>query len=307
MRIAVTGASGFVGRHVVNALSESHELVALSRSPVDLPIGAENRVVPSIDSQTDWSGLLDDVDVVLHLAARVHVMTETSEDPLEEFREVNARGTERLAHACVQQGVKRLVFVSSIKVNGERSEGRPLTSEDLPTPVDPYGISKFEGEQALKALSDTRNLEVVIVRPPVVYGPGVKGNIERLARLTKVGLPLPFGSIQNRRTMLSISNMVEWLTAAMESEHVPPRPLLIGDPSPISTRDLVKWLAEGQGRRVRQLPVPIEIMRFFGRLAGKQDMIDRLIGDLELRPDFEQFPGVLGKLETPHEGVVRVG
>lgn len=303
MRIAVTGASGFVGGHLLDFLSSKHEVVAISRASLEVPEGVQNCVSGPIDSSTDWRGILTDVDAVVHLAARVHVMNEDSENPLESFREVNLRGTERLAKACVDQGVKRLVFMSSIKVNGESTLHKPFTSGDDPAPVDPYGISKYEAEQSLLTIARDTNLEVAILRPPVIYGRGVKGNIERLAKLVKTGAPIPTGAIANRRTMVSISNLMRWIEAVLVAEVAPQASLLVGDPTPVSTRELVRWLSEGQGRRSRQLFVPVSLLKVLGTLSGKRSVVNRLVEDLEVEPDFSRFPHLKSKMETPRQGL----
>jgi UDP-glucose 4-epimerase len=207
--VLLTGANGFVGRRLCSELARvGHHVRAAVREPGrarDLP--GEVVAVGSLESDVDWSGALTDVDVVVHLAARVHVMRESAAEPLAEFRAVNVRATESLARAAAARGVKRLVYVSSIKVNGEGTALRPYGPDDTPAPSDPYGVSKWEAERALHAIARATGLEVTVVRPPLVYGPGVGGNFLRLLKLVRRGIPLPFGAIENRRSMIYSGNL----------------------------------------------------------------------------------------------------
>lgn len=305
MKIMVTGATGFVGKHLVRALDEKHEVLPVIRER-SVSSGAD-LVIPHIDSSTDWSGKLNDVDVVVHLAARVHVMQETEADPLSAFRTVNVEGTRTLAEQAAEQGVKRFIFMSTIKVHGEETNGRPYSADDHPSPADPYGKSKWEAEQILREISETTGMELVILRPPVVYGPGVKGNILRIAKLISTRIPLPFGSVKNRRSMVSIDNLLKWIERAINEEVVPAGPLLISDPDPVSTTLLVSKISEGMEVKARLLPVPPTALQFLLRLLGKGALGSRLLGDLELQPTFNVFPGLKDSLAPSAEEIKKMG
>lgn len=296
MRVLVTGATGFVGRQLVGHLSASHHVIALARRQVSIPGASETRTVSAIDSRTDWDGLLEDVDVVVHLAARVHVMNEKSPDPLEAFREVNSRGTQRLAESAAKQGVKRFVFMSSIKVNGEQTNGTPFTATSTADPRDPYGVSKWEAEQILGRIAAETGMRVVVLRPTVIYGVGVKGNVERIVRLLRTRIPLPLGAVRNRRTMLSMDNLSRWVSRAISEPDPPEYPVLIGDPEPISTRTLASALGRGLGVSTPLLPVPVRLMEFVAGVLGRSGLAQRLFGDLEVAPSFEAFPGIRDEL-----------
>lgn len=299
MRILITGATGFVGRHLVEQLSDEHEVVALVRQTTAHLASAKIRVVENIGPGTDWTGVLEDVDAVVHLAARVHVMEESAADPLAAFRETNTEGTRVLAEEAANQGVKRFVFMSSIKVNGEGTNGNPYTANDVPAPVDPYGISKWEAERALTEISGRTEMGCVILRPTVIYGAGVKGNIARIAKAVRMGIPLPLGLVRNRRSMLSIGNLVAWVREALNSQAVPTNPVLISDPRPVSTRDLVINIADGMGAKPRILPVPVGLMTVGATLIGKRSFAVRLFSDLEVEPTYAAFPRMRYLLVSP--------
>lgn len=307
MRILITGASGFVGTHLVGALSRSHQIIAVVRTPAPVPDADELKIVPTINADTDWSDALRGVDMAIHLAARVHVMNETATDPRGAYDEINVQGTRALAQACVDHGVKRLIFMSSIKVNGDATYGTPFASEDPASPSDPYGQSKWDAEQALRELAANSALEVITLRPTVIYGMGVKGNIKRIVSLVETGIPVPLGSVRNRRTMLSIANLITWVEAALAVDKPPQGPVLIGDPEPISTRDLVACVAAGLGRPARLLPVPVRLLSVAGRLAGRSSTVQRLIADLEVQPTFDAFPGIQQKLVPAQRAMISFG
>ncbi len=305
MKVLVTGANGFVGRHLVPQLSMSHDVAVAERKPTASSL--KSFTVGDIGADTDWGLALTDIDVVVHLAARVHVMNETASDPLEAFKAVNTAGTQRLAEASVRQGVKKLVFLSSIKVNGERTTTHPFESSDDPDPRDPYAISKLEAEEALLRATENSSTEAVILRSPVIYGTGVGGNIARIAQAIKKGVPLPLGNVDNRRTMLSVDNLTKWITAAAE-EPTPRNPVLMGDPSPISTRDLVRHLADGMNRSPRLFSVPLGGLRLGARLLGREAFIDRLVDNLEITPEWGAFQSTArSAFATPDVELRRLG
>lgn len=307
MNILITGANGFMGRHLVRVLSRGHYVIAGTRTECTIEGASENRVLPTLDSEGDWDDSLRGVDVIVHLAARVHVMKETAEDPLESFRNVNAIGTRRLAEAASVQGVKRFIFMSSIKVNGEGGMGRPYSDEDAADPLDPYGISKWEAEEHLSSIAQESSMEVVVLRSPVVYGAGVKGNIERMARLVHTQLPLPFGKVNNQRMMLSLSNLSLWVEAAITAKDLPKRPVLMGDPRAVSTKELVIHLGKGMGRKPLLLPIPISLMEAGAAMIGMRQVAQRLFSSLEVSPSFNSFPGLYEKLKNPGVSLENLG
>lgn len=284
--VAVTGATGFVGGALVDFLAAAGvPVVALSRTPPAGPgnnLGVEWRKMPPLGPTSDYRGLFDGVGCVIHCAARVHVMSDPAADPLTEFRRVNRDGTLALAEAAASAGVERFVFVSSIKVNGERTvPGAPFGPEDLPRPVDPYGISKWEAETGLQAIAGRTGMELAVIRPVLVYGPGVRANFAAIARLAASGMPLPLGAADNRRSLVFVGNLVD-LLARMAVRPLPARRLLlVSDGEAISTGELVRALAQAQGRRARLIPVPASIMRGIARIAGRAAIAERLFGSLE--------------------------
>ncbi|PKO30050.1 MAG: UDP-glucose 4-epimerase [Betaproteobacteria bacterium HGW-Betaproteobacteria-9] len=280
--IAVTGASGFVGRALCQALADQGvPYRALVRSPdARLP---QARVIGNIDSDTDWAAALQGVSSIVHCAARVHVMQDTEADPLAAFRRVNVGGTRRLAHSAAQAGVRRLVFLSSLKVLGEQTApGLRFNSLTPPAPEDAYGRSKWEAEQALWAVSKRTGLEVVVVRPPLVHGPGVKANFLRLMQAVARGLPLPFGQVHNQRSLLALGNLTDLLQLCTRHPDAPGQTFLASDDQDISTPDLVRELAAAMERPPRLLPVPVSWLRWAGRLTGRLHQIERLIGSLQV-------------------------
>ena len=278
----LTGATGFLGRSVVPRLRrDGHTLRALVREAARTPAGAEG-VTGDLERTADWAGVLKGCDTVVHLAARVHVMHEGSADPLRRFREVNRDATVRLAEAAASAGVRRIVFVSSIKVNGEATQGRPFCADDAPAPVDPYGISKREAEEGLREVSRRTGLEVVVIRPPLVHGPGVGGNLRRLLGLIERGIPLPFGAISNRRSMVGVENLADLIAVASVSPKAAGGTFLAGDDESVSTPEMVRLLGTGLGRAPRLFPVPVALLRLSGALTGLGGEIARLTGSLEV-------------------------
>jgi nucleoside-diphosphate-sugar epimerase len=280
--IAVTGASGFVGRALCQALADQGvPFRALVRSPdARLP---QAWMIGNIGSDTDWTAALQGVSCIVHCAARVHVMQDTEADPLAAFRQVNVEGTRHLAHSAVQAGVRRLVFLSSLKVLGEQTApGLRFNSLTPPAPEDAYGRSKWEAEQVLWTVSKLNGLEVVVVRPPLVHGPGVKANFLRLMQAVARGLPLPFGQVHNQRSLLALGNLTDLLQLCSRHPDAPGQTFLASDDQDVSTPDLVRELAAAMGRQPRLLPVPVSWLRWAGRLTGRVHQIERLIGSLQV-------------------------
>lgn len=285
-RILVTGASGFVGRALCSyLLTQGHPVRAAvrsasSKSSVD---GLEVVTVGDACAQTNWSAVLAGMDCVFHCAARAHVMHETEADALAAYRAVNVAGTQRLAEQAAALRVRRLVFLSSIKVNGEQSVlGAPFLFSDVPSPEDPYGVSKWEAEQALWAVSAQTGLEVVVVRPPLVYGPGVKGNLLRLLRWVARGVPLPLGAVHNQRSLVGLSNLVDLLLRCAQHPAAAGQTFLASDGQGLSTSQLIRLMAEGMNRPARLFPVPVALLQAGGSLLGKRGEIDRLVGSLQV-------------------------
>ncbi len=282
--VLVTGANGFVGLSLCDELMRrGMQVSAATRARDRLPAGVGPVSVGAIDGATDWSKALIGAAVVIHLAARVHVMRDTASDPLEEFRKVNLHGTENLARQAVQAGVKRLVYVSSIKVNGETTMGDGKFSErDVPEPRDPYGVSKWEAEQVLNRIAQETGLEVVILRPPLVYGEGVKGNFAQMMKALARGIPLPLASVDNRRSLIHVENLVDALILCATHPAAANQTYLVSDGEDISTPDLLRQLGAAMGHYARLFPCPPAILKLAGRLTGKSDQVERLLDSLRI-------------------------
>jgi nucleoside-diphosphate-sugar epimerase len=295
--VLVTGATGFVGRAVCEKLLEmSVKVRGTVRNPGainNVPTGTQAFSIGPIGSDTDWSEALVGIDTVIHLAARVHVMDDLSDDPLAAFRLVNVEGTLHLARMAVAQGVKRFIFISSIKVNGEMTIlGEPYRADDSPAPVDSYGVSKMEAEQGLQQLAKETGMEVVIIRPPLVYGPGVKANFATMLKWLNKGIPLPFGAVYNQRSLIALVNLIDFIVTCIVHPKAANQTFLVSDGEDVSTTDLLKKTATAMGRNPRFLPVPVGIMRFVAKLLGKDAVADRLFGSLQL--DISKARNLLG-------------
>ena len=290
----ITGASGFVGRSLcAELLRQGYAIRTAVRSEDARIDNVEQAIVGSIGGGTDWSAALRGVDVVIHLAARVHVMRETAGDTLAEFLEVNLHGTENLARQAARAGVKRLVYISSIKVNGEgcphplllshgeRGE-RVYRESDAPNPQGPYAVSKWQAEQALHRVAKETGLEVVIVRPPLVYGPGVKGNFIKLLVAVDKGIPLPLASVRNKRSLIYLGNLVDALIACATHPTAAGQTYLVSDGEDISTPGLLRLLGAAMGHPARLLPCPPALLKLAGRLTGKTEQVERLLGSLRV-------------------------
>jgi len=278
--IAVTGATGFVGRRVVSDLAgRGHAVIGLVRGAP----GPDDRVVGEIDAGTEWTRALEGVEVVVHCAARAHVMQEGSSDPLSLYRRVNVEGTRRLAAQAAHCGVKRLVYLSSVKAAGERSvPGRPLRVSDPPAPEDAYGVSKLEAESALREVGTATGLETVIVRPPLVYGPGVKGNFLRLLDAIARGWPLPLGALENRRSAVSLANLADFVGVCVGSPAAAGKTFFVSDDEDLSTGSLARRIGAALGRPARLLPVPAAVLSMLAEMAGKTAEVERLVGTLQV-------------------------
>jgi UDP-glucose 4-epimerase len=277
--ILVTGSNGFVGRELCQILAQRG---IPFRAAVRAATKQGQVAVGNLDGSTDWREALTDCSAVIHLAARVHVMSDTVEDPLRAYREVNLDGTLRLARQAAEAGVKRFVFVSSIKVNGEATDSKPFSAADRPAPCDPYGQSKMEAETALLALGRETGLEVVIVRPPLVYGPGVKANFLNLVKLVRLGLPMPFGLANGYRSMVAVENLVDLLITCTTHPNAPGAVFMVSDGQDMHVGDLVRMIGKAMGKNVFLLPIPPVVLRAAAGLAGKSAVADRLFGSLQV-------------------------
>jgi len=282
--ILLTGASGFIGRALWPALSKRSPLRLALRDPGSLvmPEGVEvARAV--LDSGEDWAGALKDVSLVIHCAARVHVMKEEALDPLVEFRSVNVEGTLRLARQAAEAGVRRFIFISSIGVNGGDTFAHPFAAEDNVAPHTPYAISKHEAEVGLRALADNTKMEIVIIRPPLVYGPNAPGNFLSLMNWLMSGIPLPLGAvIENRRSFVFIDNLVDLIVTCLDHPAAANQTFLVSDGESLSTAALLRRMGEALGRPARLIQVPVPLLQMGAALLGKRDMAQRLCGSLEV-------------------------
>lgn len=283
MKICVTGAFGFVGQALCAELLRNGQSVrGTLRQPGGrsaLLEGVEPIVVGTINATTDWRAALGGCSAVVHLAARVHMMRDDAHDPLALYRETNTEATLNLARQAAEAGVKRFVFISTIKVNGEGRD-TPYREIDVPAPADAYAISKWEAEQGLQRIAVDSGLEVVILRPPLVYGPGVKANFLRLMQWVQKGWPLPLGAIRNRRSLLYLGNFVDAIRLCIEHPDAAGQTFLLDDGEAVSTPDLIRALAHAMGRPARLLAVPVGVLELAGALLGKRAAVARLTGSL---------------------------
>lgn len=281
-RVLVTGVTGFVGSRLAERLITHGVAVRGTgrRAGTSRP-GLDYRPL-ALDGDTDWKPMLPGVDCVVHAAARVHVMAETSADSLDRFRRVNVAGSERLARHAAAAGVRRLIFLSSIKVNGEGTASEPFTAADEPAPADPYGISKQEAEARLRQVAHETGLAVTIIRPPLVYGPGVKANFLSMMRWLNMGVPLPLGAIHNRRSLVALDNLVDLIATCIDHPAAANQTFLVSDDEDLSTTDLLRRMGEALNRPARLIPVPARLIEAAGSMLGKREVAQRLCGSLQV-------------------------
>jgi UDP-glucose 4-epimerase len=295
--ILVTGSTGFVGKALVKRLVTDGlftNVIASVRCIAPLSLDRVHQVqVGDLLPTTDWTFALQGVEKVVHCAARVHVMQDDVVDPMKAYREVNVSATLNLARQAAQAGVRRFVFVSSIKVNGEATlRGESFSADDVPAPLDPYGISKLEAEQGLRELEAETNMEVVIVRPTLVYGPGVKANFSSMLRWVARGVPLPLGAIHNCRSMVALDNLVDLLITCLTHPAAAGQTFLASDGEDVSTTELLRRTAQAMGKTAFLLPVPAYLLESGAVLLGKRAVAQRLCGSLQV--DIEKTRRLLG-------------
>ena len=286
MTVLVTGAQGFVGSVLCSSLAragfsvrplirnEQHSMLLANLLPP---------AVVDLEAKTDWSIALKGITEVIHLAGRTHVMHGRSKDQLAAYRRINVVGTLNLARQAVKAGVRRFVFVSSIKVNGETTQpDMPFTADDIPSPLGPYGVTKHEAEQGLQEIAAQTGLEVVIIRPPLVYGPGVKANFGAMLRWVARGIPLPFGNIHNSRSMIALHNLVDLLVTCIKHPAAAGQIFLVSDGEDVSTTELLKRIAQVMGKKAILLPVPARVVQVGAITLGQRGLAQRLCGSLQL-------------------------
>ncbi len=293
--ILVTGATGFVGSALVRELLGRGAMTRASvrNEHAHVPGGCEAVRVADLSPTTDWREALDGVSTVVHLAARVHVMNDQAADPLAEFRLVNVQGTLNLATQAAAAGVKRFIFISSIKVNGEETIlGRPFFADDQPAPHDPYGVSKMEAEQGLRELATRSGMEFVVIRPPLVYGPGVKANFRAIMDWVERGIPLPLGAIHNARSFVSVANLVSLIEICIDHPAAANQVFLVSDGEDVSTTQLLTRMGTAMGRPARLIPVPSVLLKLGAGMAGRRQIAQRLCGSLQV--DISKTRNTLG-------------
>ncbi|MDG4476054.1 SDR family oxidoreductase [Desulfobacterales bacterium RS19-109] len=283
-RALVTGANGFVGQPLCEEmLLRGWQVLAAVRSSRRLPQDMELVTVGAIDGETNWAEALRGVGAVVHLAARVHIMRDKATDPLTEFRAVNVAAALNLARQAAKAGVQRFVYLSSIKVNGEQTlSGQPFTEEDVSVPLGPYSISKCEAEEGLRTLAQRTGMEVVVIRPPLIYGPGVKANFLNMLRWLHAGVPLPLGSINNRRSIVALDNLIDLIIRCLDHPAAADQTFLVSDGEDLSTTALLRRMAHALGRPARLMPLPVFLLEAGAVLLGRRDMAQRLCGSLQV-------------------------
>jgi nucleoside-diphosphate-sugar epimerase len=296
MKILVTGASGFIGRALIPRLIQSgHDVVAASRDANTELDGATIQPTAELGPDTDWREALREVEAVIHLAARVHVMSDSALDAMAENRRINTEGTGKLAKDAAMAGVRLFIFMSTIKVNGETSDVEPFRAYDIPTPKNPYAIAKLEAEEALLQTARFSDMRAAIIRPPLVYGPGVKGNFISLLNLCGKGWPLPVGSINNRRSLIYVGNLVDMVHRLIEEPPSTTGVYLCRDPQDVSTPELFRKVSSALGIKPLIIPFPLSLLRLGAALSGKTAAISRLteslyVDDRPTRTDLDWTP-----------------
>lgn len=282
MHILITGGNGFVGKELCKSLvNQGINVTSVVRSTAAEMPGV-NIIVRSLSNQTDWQDILKDVDVIIHLAGRAHVMKEDEEDPYKAYAEVNVEATRHLAEQAVLNGVQRFVFVSTVKVNGESTKLNAFNEYKKAQPEDDYAKTKFEAEKTLNALAKKSKMDVVIIRPPLIYGKNVKANFRRLIKLSQSGVPMPFGAINNKRSLISLENLIDFLLLCAKHPKAANETFLISDDDDVSTTQLIQTIADASNKKTILIPVPVAWLEFVLRLVGKPSLSMRLFGNLQV-------------------------
>lgn len=283
--LLITGANGFIGRALISKLAlQTNYFIRASvrKKTIQFPRQIEVFENMEASNNANWADALKDIDVVIHLFARVHVMHDKVANPLLEFRNINVNATIALAKLAAKQGIKRFIFLSTVKVNGESTFNKPFSEFDLPHPQDAYAKSKWEAEEALKKISKVTGMELVIIRSPLAYGPNVKANFLKMIQYVKRGIPLPLGAIQNKRSLIGIDNLVDFIITTISHPKAANHTFLISDDEDISTTDLLRRIGKHIGKPARLIPLHPKILSFLFNILGRQDFGDRLLGSLEV-------------------------
>jgi UDP-glucose 4-epimerase len=283
-KILLTGGTGFIGKALLSELLNNKFLLvsAVRRLNPNIPSPISEYEIKNIDSKTNWGHLVQDIDTIIHLAARAHILNDTNTDPLAVFREINTEGTLGLARQAASAGVRRFIFISSIGVNGNQTTSAPFTMDDIPVPIEPYAISKLEAEIGLKKIGEKTGMEIVIIRPPLVYGSDAPGNFRRLISLVAKSIPLPLGAIHNRRSFIALDNIVDLIKTCIEHPNAANQTFLASDDDDLSTTELLQRLATSLGKPSHLIPVPAYLLTTAATLLGKRDLIQRLCGSLQV-------------------------
>lgn len=282
-RILITGATGFLGSALCKELEKSTCLIRPIVRSIANNSHKNAQAVGDINGETDYKNVLTGIGTVVHIAARAHIMNDETTDPLAEYRKVNVDGSENLARKAAAAGVKRFVFISSIKALGESTTGaEPYSEKMIPAPEDPYGQSKYEAEEVLKQVAADTGMEVVIIRPPLVYGAGVKANFHSLLRLSSLPIPLPFALVHSKRSMIYVENLVDFIICCVDHSNAANQTFLVSDGEDLSVKSLITCIRKAMGKSSLLLPVPIIFFKLVGKLTGKSGVIDRLVGELQV-------------------------
>lgn len=285
-KILVTGSNGFVGKALCQTLrNRGDNYVGSVRDKAHVKKGQDFIIVKSLDKNTDWRKALDGCDTVIHLAARAHILNDNLDDPLAAFRLINTEGTLNLAEQAAECGVSRFIFLSSIGVNGSMTSGIPFSSNDVPYPYSPYAVSKLEAEIGLRAIADRSSLELVIIRSPAIYGKNAPGNFGLIEKFIRLGIPLPFGSINNKRSLVAIENIVSFIIICIENKKAKNELFLVSDDEDLSTLEIIQLMGKLIGKNPRTFRLPVKLLRGMLTILGKRQAAVSLISDLQVDID----------------------
>ncbi|HDX8594549.1 UDP-glucose 4-epimerase family protein [Aeromonas hydrophila] len=288
-KIILTGSTGFVGRRIKNAIPREN-LILVGRRNLDEEY---EFFLSDLDKNSQYDDVMKDVSCIIHCAARAHMMHDENDSSYCLYHKINVDGTLNLARQAAVNGVKRFIYISSIKVNGESTViNSPFTEKDIPAPEDAYGASKLAAENSLRDLAIETDMEIVIIRPPLVYGPGVKANFAAMMNLASKNFPLPLGAINNKRSMVALDNLVDLIVTCIDHPKAANQTFLVSDDHDVSTTELLKMMVRAVGKTPRLLPVPMGWLKFAGRLIGKQAVVERLCGNLQV--DISYTKDILG-------------